>query len=53
MASKRHKPEEMVQEWRQVDGLVGRGCRGWMRSVRCGITEPSYCRWRKQYGTYG
>ncbi len=53
MASKRHKPEEIVQKLRQVDVLVGQGMMrvDAIREVR--KTEQTYYRWRKQYGEMG
>jgi putative transposase len=53
MATKRHKPEEIVSKLRQVDVLVGQGQTriDAIRQVR--ITEQTYYRWRKQYGGMG
>lgn len=53
MATKRHKPEEIVTKLRQVEVFVGRGMArvGAIREVR--ITEQTYYRWRKQYGGMG
>lgn len=50
MATKRHKPEEIVTNLRQVEVLVGQGMArvDAIREVR--ITEQTYYRWRKQYG---
>ncbi len=50
MANKRHKPEEIVQKFRQVEVLVGQGVArvDAIREVR--ITEQTYYRWRKKYG---
>ena len=50
MATKRHKPEEIVTKLRQVDVLVGQGMAriDAIRQVR--IVEQTYYRWRKQYG---
>ena len=49
MATKRHKPEEIVTKLRQVEVLVGQGSArvDAIREVR--ITEQTYYRWRKQY----
>lgn len=53
MATKRHKPEEIVSKLRQVEVLVGQGMvrLDAIREVR--ITEQTYYRWRKQYGAMG
>ena len=53
MATKRHKPEEIVTKLRQVAVLVGQGMvrLDAIREVR--ITEQTYYRWRKQYGGIG
>ena len=53
MATKRHKPEEIVSKLRQVAVLVGQGQAriDAIRQVR--ITEQTYYRWRKQYGGMG
>ncbi len=53
MANKRHKPEEIVTKFRQVDVLVGQGMAriDAIRQVR--IVEQTYYRWRKQYGGMG
>ena len=53
MATKRHKPEEIVMKLRQVEVLVGQGTArvDAIREVR--ITEQTYYRWRKQYGGMG
>ncbi len=50
MASKRHKPEEIVAKLRQVEVLVGQGMAriDAIREVR--KTEQTFYRWRKQYG---
>ena len=53
MATKRHKPEEIVTKLRQVEVLVGQGMAriDAIREVR--ITEQTFYRWRKQYGGMG
>ena len=53
MATKRHKPEEIVTKLRQVEVLFGQGMSriDAIREVR--ITEQTYYRWRKQYGGMG
>lgn len=53
MATKRHKPEEIVTKLRQVEVLVAQGAArvDAIREVR--ITGQTYYRWRKQYGGMG
>ena len=53
MATKRHKPEEIVTKLRQVEVHVGQGMArvGAIREGR--ITEQTYYRRRKQYGGMG
>lgn len=50
MAGKREKPEEIVLKLRQVEVLQGQG-RSIADAVRqIGVTQPTYYRWRKEYG---
>ncbi len=50
MARKHHKPEEIVAKLRQVEVLVGQG-KPVAEAVRAiGVTEPTYYRWRSEYG---
>jgi len=53
MATKRHKPEEIVSKLRQVDVLVGKGLARIDAIRQVQITEQAYYRWRKQYGGMG
>ena len=50
MASKHHKPEEIVAKLRQVEVLVGQGkpVADAVRSI--GVTEATYYRWRSEFG---
>jgi transposase-like protein len=50
MPRKKHKPEEIVAELRQVDVLVSQGqsVADAVRSI--GVTEVTYYRWRQEYG---
>ena len=50
MASKRHKPEEIVAKLRQVDVLQGQGMSRVDAIRQIGVTEFTYYRWRKNYG---
>ncbi len=50
MARKHHKPEEIVGKLRQVGVLTAQG-KPVAEAVRAiGISEPSYYRWRAEYG---
>ena len=50
MARKRHKPEEIVAKLRQVEVLTAQG-KPVAEAVRAtGISEPSYYRWRQEFG---
>lgn len=53
MASKRHKPEEIVAKLRQVEVLVGQGMARIDAIREISITEQTYYRWRKRYGGMG
>jgi transposase len=53
MATKRHKPEEIVSKLRQVDVLVGQGMARVDAIRQVSVTEQTYYRWRKQYGGMG
>ena len=53
MATKRHKPEEIVTKLRQVEVLVGQGMARLDAIREVSITEQTYYRWRKQYGGMG
>ena len=53
MATKRHKPEEIVRKLRQVDVLVGQSQSRIDAIRQVQITEQTYYRWRKQYGGMG
>ncbi len=53
MASKHHKPEEIVAKLRQVEVLTGQGktVAEAVRAVRAiGVTEGTHDRWRAEYG---
>ncbi len=50
MASKHHKPEEIVAKLRQVEVLVGQGKTVADGARAIGVTEATYYRWRAEYG---
>ena len=47
---KKHSPEEIVAKLRQVEVLIGQGTlvADAIRSI--GVTEPTYYRWRQEFG---
>ncbi len=50
MGGKHHTPEEIVGELRRVGVLTAQG-KPVAEAVRAiGVTEPTYCRWRAEYG---
>ena len=50
MASKKHRPEEVVAKLRQVDVLVSQG-QAVAEAIRAvGVTEVTYYRWRREFG---
>jgi len=50
MAGKRSTPEQIIAKLRQVEVLTGQG-KPVAEAVRAiGVTEPTYYRWRAEYG---
>lgn len=50
MPQKKHKPEEIVAKLHHVDVLLSQG-RSVGEAVRSiGVTQFTYCRWRKECG---
>ena len=50
MASKHHKPEEIVAKLRQVEVLLAQGKTATEAVRTLGVTEQTYYRWRAEYG---
>ena len=50
MSHKRHKAEEIVTKFRQVEVLVGQGAARIDAIREIGVVEQTYYRWRKLYG---
>ena len=50
MAGKRDKSEEIVLKLRQVEVLQGQGSSIADAVRQIGVTQPTYYRWRKEYG---
>ena len=50
MAGERDKPEEIVLKLRQVDVLQGQDCSIADAVRQIGVTQPTYYRWRREYG---
>ena len=53
MAEKREKPEEIVLKLRQVEVLHGQGMTVAEAVRQIGVTQQTFCRWRKLYGGMG
>ena len=50
MARKRSTPEQIIAKLRQVEVLTGQG-KPVAEAIRAiGVTEPTYYRWRAEYG---
>ena len=50
MAGKRSTPEQIVAKLRQVEVLTGQGKSLAEAARAIGVTEPTYHRWRSEYG---
>ena len=48
--AKRHKPEEIITNLRQVDVLVSQGSSVANAVRSMAVTEVTYYRWRQEYG---
>ena len=48
MARKRHKPEEIVTKFRQLEVLYGQGLTMIDAIRQIGVSEVTYYRWRKE-----
>ena len=47
---KRHSPEQVVNQLRQIEVAVANGKRTALACKEAEITEQTYYRWRKEYG---
>ncbi len=50
MAGKREKPEDIVSQRREVEGMHGQGLSVADAERQIGISQHTFYRWRKQYG---
>jgi putative transposase len=50
MPQKRYRPEEIIAKLREAEVLLGQGRKVPEVVKHLGISEVSYCRWRKEYG---
>jgi len=50
MGRKRHTAEQIVNKLRQAEVELGRGSSVAAVCKLLGVTEPTYYRWRKEYG---
>jgi transposase len=53
MSNKRPKPEEIVTKLRQVEVLTGQGMTRLDAIRQIGVTEQTFCRWKKKDGGMG
>ena len=50
MPGKRYIAEQIVNKLREADVLISQGRTVAQVSKQLGITDQTYCRWRKEYG---
>ncbi len=50
MKRKRHTPEQIIAKLRDADALLGAGQTIGQVVQRLGVSEPTFHRWRNQYG---
>ena len=49
MKQRRHTPEQVIRKLREADRMLGEG-RSIAEVEGLGVSEPTYHRWRNQYG---
>ena len=50
MARRKHSAEEIIRKLREAEVLLAQGKKVAEVSRILGVTEQTYCRWRKEYG---
>ena len=50
MSQKRHTPEQIIAKLREAEVELAKGQKTEEMVRKLGITEQTYCRWRKEYG---
>lgn len=50
MKGKRHTPEQIIARLREADAMLGNGATIGQVCQRLAIAEPTFHRWRNQYG---
>jgi putative transposase len=50
MVKKEYTPEQIINKLREAEILLGQGANVIEASRKIGVTEPTYYRWRKEYG---
>ncbi len=50
MKNKRHKPEQIIAKLREADAMLGAGKTIGQVVQQLAVSEPTYHRWRNQYG---
>ena len=51
MAKKSHSPESIINKLREAEILLNQGTKVGEASRKIGVTEQTYYRWRKEYGS--
>jgi transposase-like protein len=50
MARKRYSPEQIISKLREAEVALAKGQTTTQVCKKVGITENTYCRWRREYG---
>ena len=53
MARRLFKPEQIINKLREAEVLISQGSTIGQASRKIGITEQTYYRWRREYGSMG
>jgi transposase-like protein len=53
MVKKGYTPEQIINKLREAEIMISQGNRIMEASRKIGVTEPTYYRWRKEYGGSG
>ncbi len=51
MVKKSHSPEQIINKLREAEILLNQGANVGEASRKIGVTEQTYYRWRKEYGS--
>jgi transposase-like protein len=50
MKGKRHNPDQIIAKLREADAMLGTGATIGQVCQKLGVSEPTFHRWRNQYG---